>query len=67
MGATTNDLFGAAITAEPATPGSYGEAPAGYRLPDATRLGEVRLQVVDAAQAEDAALPRRVGRLEHRR
>jgi len=26
---------------------SYGVAPAGYRLPDATRLGEVRLQVAD--------------------
>ncbi|NUS96194.1 MAG: VOC family protein [Gemmatimonadaceae bacterium] len=51
MGATTNDLFGAATTAEPATPGSYGEAPAGYRLPDATRLGKVRLQVADLARS----------------
>jgi len=30
---------------EPALPGSYGERPQGYRLPDATRLGPVRLQV----------------------
>jgi catechol 2,3-dioxygenase len=30
---------------EPALPGSYGQAPNGYRLPDATRLGPVRLQV----------------------
>jgi catechol 2,3-dioxygenase len=32
---------------EPALPGSYGQAPNGYRLPDATRLGPVRLQVAD--------------------
>lgn len=30
-----------------ATPGSYGLAPAGARLPDATRLGGVTLQVAD--------------------
>jgi catechol 2,3-dioxygenase len=32
---------------EPALAGSYGQAPNGYRLPDATRLGPVRLQVAD--------------------
>lgn len=32
---------------EPATPGSYGLAPAGFRLPETTRLGPVRLQVGD--------------------
>lgn len=32
---------------EPALPGSYGQAPDGYRLPGATRLGPVRLQVSD--------------------
>jgi len=47
MSATTNELFGAAPAAELATPGSYGEAPSGYRLPGATRLGNVRLQVAD--------------------
>ena len=47
MGATTRDIFGGANSPEPATPGSYGEAPAGSRLPDATRLGRVRLQVAD--------------------
>jgi catechol 2,3-dioxygenase len=31
----------------PATPGSYGEPPRGFRLPDAARLGGVRLQVAD--------------------
>lgn len=51
MSVTTNDLFGAAPIAESATPGSYGETPAGYRLPDATRLGRVRLQVADLARS----------------
>lgn len=32
---------------EAATPGSYGLAPEGFRLPAATRLGPVRLQVAD--------------------
>ena len=31
--------------------GSYGEAPHGYRLPAATRLGPVRLQVADLARS----------------
>lgn len=30
---------------EVATPGSYGEAPSGYRLPEATHVGAVTLQV----------------------
>ncbi|MFL5580774.1 MAG: VOC family protein [Gemmatimonadaceae bacterium] len=48
MGVTTQDIFGSAGGAQPATPGSYGEPPHGpFRLPDATRLGEVRLQVSD--------------------
>ena len=51
MGATTRDIFGAAAKAEPATPGSYGQAPAGYRLPDATRLGAVRLQIASLARS----------------
>ncbi|MBI3792783.1 MAG: VOC family protein [Gemmatimonadetes bacterium] len=51
MGASTHDLFGNATTAQPATPGSYGEAPAGYRLPDATRLGAAHLQVADLARS----------------
>ena len=32
---------------EPATPGSYGEAPRGFRLPAHTTLGPVRLRVAD--------------------
>ncbi|MGH7590194.1 MAG: VOC family protein [Gemmatimonadales bacterium] len=47
MGTSTGDIFGATPQAEPATPGSYGQAPAGPRLPDALRLGPVRLQVAD--------------------
>ena len=42
---TPNDLV--------AEPGSYGEAPAGFRLPEGTRLGRVRLQVADL----DRSLP----------
>ena len=51
MGATTRDRFGSASGPQPATPGSYGEAPPGYRLPEATRLGPVRLQVGDLARS----------------
>ncbi len=47
MSATTRDIFGDAVTADPATPGSYGQPPLGYRLPDATRLGRVCLQIAD--------------------
>jgi len=36
---------------EPAPPGSYGEAPRGYRLPAATRLGRVSLQVADLGRS----------------
>lgn len=38
---------------EPAVPGSYGEAPSGYRLPAATRLGGVVLRVSDLARSVD--------------
>jgi catechol 2,3-dioxygenase len=52
MGITTNDIFGAAAGAQPATPGSYGEPPRGpWRLPGETRLGRVRLQVADLARS----------------
>jgi catechol 2,3-dioxygenase len=51
MGVGTKDIFGDAKEAKAATPGSYGEAPAGFRLPDATRLGSVRLQVADLARS----------------
>lgn len=51
MGVTTTDIFGAAAGARLADPGSYGEAPAGYRLPEATRLGRVRLQIADLGRS----------------
>ena len=38
-------------TGEPATPGSYGEAPKGFRLPKDTSLGPVRLRVADLARS----------------
>lgn len=47
MAVTRNDIFGDAPAAEPATMGSYGERPSGYRLPDAVRLGPVRLAVAN--------------------
>lgn len=50
MGASTHDIFGDAEV-QPATPGSYGEAPGGYRLPAATRLGAVRLQVASLSRS----------------
>lgn len=45
MGATTRDIFGDGSGATHAAPGSYGEAPTGYRLPDSTLLGPVHLQI----------------------
>jgi catechol 2,3-dioxygenase len=47
MGVSTHDIFGDAEGAQPAAPGTYGAAPSGYRLPDATRLGRVQLQIAD--------------------
>jgi len=47
MGVTTRDIFGTAPVLEPATPGSYGEPPSGFRLPAATAVGAVTLQVAD--------------------
>jgi catechol 2,3-dioxygenase len=51
MAVTAHHLFGDAAGVQPATPGSYGEPPRGHRLPDATRLGGVRLQVADLARS----------------
>ena len=36
---------------QPATPGSYGEPPRAFRLPDATAVGAVRLQVADLTRS----------------
>lgn len=51
MAVRTRDLFGATPTGDPAVPGSYGEPPAGGRLPDHLRLGAVRLRVSDLARS----------------
>jgi catechol 2,3-dioxygenase len=53
MGASTRDIFGRAEGAEPAAPGTYGQPPEGFRLPNATRLGPVRLQVADLSRSLD--------------
>lgn len=50
MGVSTMGIFGDR-SSEPATPGSYGEAPRGYRLPDGTRLGHVQLQIADLSRS----------------
>ena len=50
MGATTRDIFGSA-GGTVAEPGSYGQAPLGFRLPGATRLGTVRLRVANLARS----------------
>lgn len=51
MGATSRDIFGSDPNAVDALPGTYGEAPSGYRLPADTRLGGVVLQVADLARS----------------
>ena len=47
MGTSTRDIFGDDREAAFATPGSYGQSPPGYRLPDSTKLGPVHLQVAN--------------------
>lgn len=51
MGAGTHDIFGDTLGSEPATPGSYGQPPSGFRLPESTRLGQVSLQVADMSRS----------------
>jgi catechol 2,3-dioxygenase len=51
MGARTEDIFGQTEGGEPALPGSYGQAPRDFRLPEGTRLGPVRLQVADLGRS----------------
>lgn len=51
MAASTHHLFGDQPGTDLATPGSYGEAPRGFRLPAATRVGCVQLQVASLARS----------------
>lgn len=51
MSTSSAGIFGQVPGDAPATSGSYGEPPSGFRLPQATRLGEVRLQVSDLARS----------------
>jgi len=53
MGATSNDIFGGGGGDEPATPGSFGQAPPGFRLPAETRVGPVRLEIADLGRSVD--------------
>lgn len=50
MGVTRQDLFGGGRR-DAALPGTYGEAPAGSRLPATTRVGAVVLQIGDLARS----------------
>jgi catechol 2,3-dioxygenase len=51
MGVSRQNIFGDAATPQPAIPGSYGKMPTGFRLPDATKLGRVKLQVADLGRS----------------
>lgn len=51
MDAGTHPSAGDALGDQPATPGSYGEPPSGFRLPKSTRLGRVSLQVADMSRS----------------
>lgn len=53
MSVTTRGIFGTEPASEPATPGSYGEAPSGFRLPEETSVGPVTLQVADLGRSLD--------------
>jgi catechol 2,3-dioxygenase len=48
---TTADLYGRPESGDPATAGSYGLAPGGFRLQEETRLGPVTLQVSDLGRS----------------
>lgn len=61
MGVTTDDIVGVSAVAQPAHPATYGDAPSSVRLPDATHLGQVRLQVERLARNAAAATRAAVG------
>jgi catechol 2,3-dioxygenase len=51
MGQSISHPSGSGPRVETATPGSYGLPPEGYRLPDATRLGRVQLQIANLSRS----------------
>jgi catechol 2,3-dioxygenase len=53
MGASLNELFGDAAAVQSAADGEYGLRPSGYRLPDATGIRAVTLQVSDLPRSRD--------------
>ena len=51
MESSRHDMVGTKADADRALADSYGRPPAGYRLPQATRLGAVELQVSHLARS----------------
>ncbi len=51
MGASLNELFGDETTVRSASDNQYGLRPSGYRLPDATTIRAVTLQVSDLTRS----------------
>jgi catechol 2,3-dioxygenase len=51
MGVSRQNIFGNAPGPQRAEPGTYGESPAGFRLPDSTSVGQVKLQVADLGRS----------------
>ena len=51
MSGSRTAVFGEAPDGVAALPGSYGEAPSGFRLPDSTQLGRVKLQIADLSRS----------------
>ncbi|MGH7647609.1 MAG: VOC family protein [Gemmatimonadaceae bacterium] len=49
----SNDMVGSEERGAPASPDSFGEAPSGFRLPAATRVGPVRLEIGDLGRSLD--------------
>jgi catechol 2,3-dioxygenase len=51
MGVSRQNIFGGAEAPQPAIPGTYGKAAAGFRLPNETKLGRVKLQISDLGRS----------------
>jgi len=53
MNVRSNDRVDAGDRGDAETPGRFGEAPRGFRLPSATRVGPVRLDIADLERSLD--------------